>query len=141
MRTLIILTIFMLAGCNNNPAKNAENKSTGVNERYTISKEQLKDKIKGAWAAQTIGVTFGVPAEFKYNTTMVQDNQKLHENNTLQLFNLKNDMEEQNDLSVAEPEKAMELQKMLHDWRRKVNAKMMEPNPEFVLSDTINNLK
>ncbi|MFV0269294.1 MAG: ADP-ribosylglycohydrolase family protein [Draconibacterium sp.] len=35
------------------------------------------NKIKGAWAAQTIGVTFGLPAEFKYNTTMIQDNQKL----------------------------------------------------------------
>ncbi len=47
-----------------------------------ISKEQLKDKIKGAWAAQTIGVTFGLPAEFNYNTTMVQDYQKLEWNDT-----------------------------------------------------------
>ncbi len=39
----------------------------------TISKEALKNKIKGAWAAQTIGVTFGVPSEFRYNTTMIRD--------------------------------------------------------------------
>jgi hypothetical protein len=44
---------------------------------YSISKEELKDKIKGAWAAQTIGVTFGLPAEFKYNSTYIQDYQKL----------------------------------------------------------------
>lgn len=44
---------------------------------FIISKERLKDKIKGAWAAQTIGVTFGVPAEFKYNSTMIQDYQAL----------------------------------------------------------------
>ncbi len=43
----------------------------------TISKEVLKDKIKGAWAAQTIGVTFGVPSEFKYNSTMIRDYHKL----------------------------------------------------------------
>jgi hypothetical protein len=27
----------------------------------TLSKTQLKDKIKGGWAGQTIGVTFGGP--------------------------------------------------------------------------------
>ena len=43
----------------------------------TLSKELLKDKIKGAWAAQVIGVTFGLPAEFKYNSTIIQDNQPL----------------------------------------------------------------
>lgn len=42
-----------------------------------ISKDVLKDKIKGAWAAQTIGVTFGGPIEFQYNGTMVQDYQTI----------------------------------------------------------------
>ncbi len=42
-----------------------------------FSKEELKDKIKGAWAAQTIGVTFGSPVEFRYNSTMMQDYQQL----------------------------------------------------------------
>ena len=46
-------------------------------DTVTISKSVLKDKIKGAWAAQTIGVTFGSPIEFKYNSTMVQDYQKI----------------------------------------------------------------
>jgi hypothetical protein len=50
-----------------------------------ITKESLKDKIKGAWAAQTIGVTFGVPVEFKYNTTMIQDNQALAWNDSSML--------------------------------------------------------
>ena len=46
-------------------------------EFVEISKEVLKDKIKGGWAAQTIGVTFGSPVEFKYNGTMIQDYQKI----------------------------------------------------------------
>jgi hypothetical protein len=46
-------------------------------EFVEISKEVLKDKIKGGWAAQTIGVTFGSPIEFRYNGTMVQDYQKI----------------------------------------------------------------
>ena len=42
-----------------------------------MSNEVLKDKIRGAWAAQTIGVTFGSPVEFKYNGTMIQDYQTI----------------------------------------------------------------
>ncbi|MDR0697963.1 MAG: ADP-ribosylglycohydrolase family protein [Tannerella sp.] len=38
-----------------------------------ISKEQLLDKIKGGWAGQTIGCTYGGPTEFKYCGTMIQD--------------------------------------------------------------------
>ena len=35
-------------------------------EKRTITKTMLKDKIKGAWAGQTIGVCFGSYTEFKY---------------------------------------------------------------------------
>jgi hypothetical protein len=38
-----------------------------------LSKEVLRDKIRGGWAAQTIGVTFGGPTEFNYNGTFIQD--------------------------------------------------------------------
>ena len=43
----------------------------------TISKEKLKDKIRGGWAGQTIGVTFGGPYEFRFNGTFIQDYQPL----------------------------------------------------------------
>lgn len=43
----------------------------------TISAETLKDKIKGAWAAQTIGVTYGYPVEFKFNSQRVPDDHEL----------------------------------------------------------------
>ena len=74
MRNLIVLFALLIAGCNTSPKSEGDKNQSSS---FTISKELLKDKIKGAWAAQTIGVTFGVPAEFKYNTTMVQDNQSL----------------------------------------------------------------
>ncbi|MCQ2163378.1 MAG: ADP-ribosylglycohydrolase family protein, partial [Bacteroidales bacterium] len=38
-----------------------------------MSKETLMDKIKGGWAGQTIGCTFGGPTEFKYQGTMIAD--------------------------------------------------------------------
>lgn len=40
---------------------------------FTITKERLMDKIKGGWAGQTIGCTYGGPTEFRYNGTMIQD--------------------------------------------------------------------
>ena len=43
----------------------------------TLTEQVLKDKIKGGWAGQTIGVTFGGPYEFKYNGTFIQDYQPL----------------------------------------------------------------
>ncbi|MCW3089524.1 MAG: ADP-ribosylation/Crystallin [Ferruginibacter sp.] len=42
-----------------------------------ISKDVLKDKIRGGWAGQTIGVTFGGPYEFRFNGTFIQDYQPL----------------------------------------------------------------
>ncbi len=54
------------------------------------------------------------------------------ENNTVQLFNLREDIGEQNDLSRDEPEKAAQLRTMLHTWRTGVSARMMEPNPDYV---------
>ena len=57
-----ILTIILLS-CN----------SSDPNEYFHISKENLKDKIKGAWAAQTIGVTFGGPTEFRYLKKTIPD--------------------------------------------------------------------
>ena len=43
----------------------------------TLSKKQLKDKIKGGWAGQTIGVTFGGPYEFRFQGTFIGDYQSL----------------------------------------------------------------
>ena len=43
----------------------------------TLSTDQLKDKIKGGWAGQTIGVTFGGPYEFRYQGAFIGDYQTL----------------------------------------------------------------
>jgi len=42
---------------------------------FAISREILKDKIRGGWAGQTIGCTFGGPTEFKFRGTIIQDYQ------------------------------------------------------------------
>ena len=46
-------------------------------QKVEMSSGTLKDKIKGGWAGQTIGCTFGGPTEFKFKGTMIQDYQKM----------------------------------------------------------------
>ncbi len=54
----------------------------------TISKDVLKDKIKGGWAGQTIGVTFGGPYEFRFQGTFIGDYQPLVWNDSLVKHNM-----------------------------------------------------
>ncbi len=50
-----------------------------------------------------------------------------YENGTVQLFDLENDIGEQNDLAKSQPEISRKLKQMLHDWRDDVDAKMPYP--------------
>jgi len=55
-------------------------KESGKNEiksENTFTPEQLKDKIKGGWAGQTIGVVYGAPVEFKYQGSIIPDYQMI----------------------------------------------------------------
>jgi hypothetical protein len=51
--------------------------SASAQKTITITKQQLHNKIKGGWAGQTIGVTFGGPYEFRFNGTFIQNYQPL----------------------------------------------------------------
>lgn len=53
------------------------------------------------------------------------------EDGRLELYNLKNDVGEKQNLVAKMPDKARELQKLLHDWRRAVKAQMPRPNPDY----------
>lgn len=45
--------------------------------RITISHETLMDKIKGGWAGQVIGCTYGGPTEFVYRGKMIGDEKEI----------------------------------------------------------------
>ena len=51
--------------------------NASFSQAKTITPEQLKDKIMGGWAGQTIGVTFGGPYEFRFQGTFIGDYQPL----------------------------------------------------------------
>ncbi|MEA5128353.1 MAG: ADP-ribosylglycohydrolase family protein [Proteiniphilum sp.] len=61
-----IVAILIFSGC-------SQKKVTTVPEKISILKSELLDKIKGGWAGQVIGCTYGGPTEFQWNGTMIDD--------------------------------------------------------------------
>lgn len=53
------------------------------------------------------------------------------EDGRLELFNLRDDLEESRDLSSSLPERARELHARLVAWRRSIEAKIPQPNPDY----------
>ncbi len=62
----VLVLLFLLVSC-------AQESKQSVPVEKKLSKEVLLDKIKGGWAGQTIGCTYGGPTEFKYNGVYIPD--------------------------------------------------------------------
>ncbi len=56
---------------------------------------------------------------------------EFYEDGSLELYNLKEDIGERNNLAGKRPEKAARLRRMLDDWRKAVKAVMPKPNPDY----------
>ncbi|MCK4292712.1 MAG: sulfatase [Planctomycetes bacterium] len=56
---------------------------------------------------------------------------EFYEDNRVELYNLKADIGEKNNLADKMPGKAAELLKMLKAWRKDVDAQMPTPNPDY----------
>ena len=59
---LMMATLLLVGSC-----------STGTPSTIEFTPDELMNKIKGGWAAQTIGVTYGGPTEFRYQSKMIPD--------------------------------------------------------------------
>jgi arylsulfatase A-like enzyme len=55
---------------------------------------------------------------------------EFYEDGRLELYNVKEDLGEKNDLAGRNPAKARKLQRLLADWRRQVDAQMPLPSPD-----------
>lgn len=53
------------------------------------------------------------------------------EDNRMELYDLENDIEELHDLSSQLPDKSRELLELLHTWQEQVDARGMNPNPDY----------
>jgi hypothetical protein len=59
---ILIVSLIALSGCKQTPTK-----------EITLTKTDLLNKIKGAWAGQAIGVCYALPTEFRYRQEMIPD--------------------------------------------------------------------
>jgi ADP-ribosylglycohydrolase len=73
---ILLIAFFALTSCKEKLREKTQFSKLNKAE-LSLSKSELQDRIKGAWAAQVIGVTFGLPAEFNYNSTHISDYQPL----------------------------------------------------------------
>lgn len=67
------LSLYACVACTYTSQVKVSIESSEMPKEITLSKEKLLDKIKGGWAGQTIGCTYGGPTEFRYQGTMIQD--------------------------------------------------------------------
>ena len=54
-----------------------------------------------------------------------------YEDGRLELFNLREDIGERNDLAAKEPARVRAMRAELDEWRKAVNAQTNTPNPQF----------
>ena len=77
-RILTFITLLLIAAP---PILSAEN-SLSYPKTARFTKEELMDKIKGGWAGQVIGCTYGGPTEFRWQEKMIEDSVKIPWNET-----------------------------------------------------------
>jgi hypothetical protein len=74
---LITVSMLTMAACS----------TGGAGEKtVTMTKAELLNKVKGGWAGQVIGVTYGGPTEFRYLSQMIPDSVELRWDNELVTF-------------------------------------------------------
>ena len=64
---IVLMAAMAISSCGNSPAKSK------IPAKLKFSPEELMNKIKGGWAGQAIGVTYGGPTEFDYQSKMIPD--------------------------------------------------------------------
>ncbi|QDK82245.1 ADP-ribosylglycohydrolase family protein [Spirosoma sp. KCTC 42546] len=68
MKFLYLSVLALLLSATTPPVRPAKK---GAPPTVTLSKNTIQDKIKGGWAGQVIGCTFGGPTEFRFTGTMI----------------------------------------------------------------------
>ncbi len=77
MRNATIYILYLSATISLLSCGKKDMQDSSLTDKFTLTEKVLKDKIKGGWAGQTIGCTYGGPTEFKFKGTMIQDYQQM----------------------------------------------------------------
>ena len=73
MNHSIVGTMVVLAGLAVTTTAPVSMRVSPAAQTVRLTNDVLRDKIRGGWAGQTVGVTFGGPTEFRYRGTMIDD--------------------------------------------------------------------
>lgn len=84
-----VCAVLFLAGCGGQ-GENQKKSAFRDGEMVAIPKSVMQDKIKGGWAGQVIGCTYGGPTEFQWNGTMIGDHVSIPWDNTRMLWYYEN---------------------------------------------------
>ena len=57
---------------------------------------------------------------------------EVYETGNIEIYNLRDDIGEQEDISAEMPERAARMKKMLHDWIAESGSKMPVSNPDYL---------
>jgi ADP-ribosylglycohydrolase len=78
MKVKVIMIVFTIAiGLSISCSPHSGSGSTKMPATVKMTNAELLDKIKGGWAGQVIGVTYGGPTEFRYLSRMIPDSVEL----------------------------------------------------------------
>ena len=77
---LPLLALGLVAGLTACQPAQVSEKSQRYPSTFSLTEDQLMDKVKGGWAGQVIGCTYGGPTEFRFKGTMIQDYQPIEWN-------------------------------------------------------------
>ena len=80
-----LLTLAMMS-CGKSATATTQTSNIYDQKTVVMDKAELVDKIKGGWAAQTIGVIYGAPTEFKFQGTTMQSYHPIPWNDTIALY-------------------------------------------------------
>ena len=84
MKTIFKFTALIILICNFSCKGNLQNNEKAEDSKEIIlTKTELLNKIKGGWAGQVIGCTYGGPTEFRYLQKMIPDSVLLRWDNDL----------------------------------------------------------
>ena len=90
-KVLTIAASIVIALCVSCSPKSGTNGKDKMPEKIKMTKAELLNKIKGGWAGQVIGCTYGGPTEFRYLSRMIPDSIELKWSNESAKFYYENE--------------------------------------------------
>ena len=107
-------------------------------KEVVLSEQSLRDKVKGAWAGQTLGCSYGGPTEFKFLGTIIQD--------YIHFLKAQKDLQENTVIRYMKVVKKITNMALANDWMEKdpfidIRFHEQEVHKEFLTKEELETMK